>query len=88
METLGIRQLQNNPSEVIRNVENNLEPALITRHGRPAAVILPIDEGSLEDYILANAPEYVADMKAADRDLREGKTEPMKDVFDSLDVDA
>lgn len=85
METLGIRKLQNNPSEVIRNVEKNKEPALITRRGKPTAVILPLDEDSFEDYILANAPEYVADMKRADKALKKGETLSVDEVFEDLD---
>lgn len=45
----------------------------------------PIDEDALEIYVLANAPEYVADMKASEQDVREGKTESMDKVFVDID---
>jgi len=53
-------------------------PVVITRHGRPRALILPIDSPEAEDYVLSHAPEIIASLREADTDLREGKTITLK----------
>lgn len=51
------------------------------QHGEPVAAVIKIDPQALEDYILANAPIYVADMEEADRDLAQGRTVRASDAF-------
>ncbi len=36
--------------------------------------MLPIDERALDDVVLANAPEFVESLEAADVELRAGET--------------
>jgi PHD/YefM family antitoxin component YafN of YafNO toxin-antitoxin module len=67
-------------------LERTRRPALVTRHGKPVAVLSPIDMDALEDFILANAPEYVASMAEADEDAREGRTRPLADIVAELDT--
>jgi len=71
---VGIRQLARNASAIIRDVSKTGKPTVVTDRGKPVGVIYPFDEEDLEDYILANAPEYVARREQADRDIAEGKT--------------
>jgi len=47
---------------------------LVTKHGAPVVAVVPIGEGDLEDMVLARAPEYLADMTAADEDLAAAPT--------------
>lgn len=49
-------------------------------------MLSPIDMDALEDFILANAPEYVASMAEADEDAREGRTRPLADIVAELDT--
>jgi prevent-host-death family protein len=86
VQTYGIRELQRRSSEIVDELERSRRPALVTRHGKPVAVLSPIDEDALEDFILANAPEYVASMTEADQDAREGRTRPLADVIAELDA--
>lgn len=86
MQTYGIRELQRRSSEIVDELERSRRPALVTRHGKPVAVLSPIDEDALEDFILANAPEYVASMTEAEEDAREGHTRPLADVVAELDA--
>jgi len=53
---IGIKELKATASTVIENVEAGAA-YVVTKRGRPAAVLLPVDEA--EDLILANADEYV-----------------------------
>jgi prevent-host-death family protein len=74
MPVVGIRQLARNASAIIRDVSKTRMPTIVTDRGKPVGVIYPFDEEDLEDYVLANAPEYVARRAQADRDISEGKT--------------
>jgi len=85
MQTYGIRELQRHSSEIVDELERSRRPALVTRHGKPVAVLSPIDEDALEDFILANAPEYVASMAEAEEDARTGRTRSLDDVVAELD---
>lgn len=74
MGVVNIRELARRTSEVVDAVASTKRPALVTRRGRPVAAVIPIDGAALEDWILANAPEFVEGMRRADRELRAGKT--------------
>jgi prevent-host-death family protein len=86
--TVTIRDLARNASRVVADVARTGRPALVTKHGRPVAAVVPIDESELEDMVLARAPEYLAAMTAADDDLAAGRTRSAADVFTSSDPPA
>lgn len=71
---VGIRDLKNRVTEILRTAEERGSAVVVTRHGRPAALILPIGSPEADDYILAHAPEIVASLREAESDLREGRT--------------
>ena len=50
----------------------------------PGQSVHAIAEEDLEDYILANAPEYVDSMREAEEELARGKTRRGEDVFSDL----
>ncbi len=56
MAEIGVRELKATVSAVIESVEGG-GAYVITKRGRPAAVLLPIEEA--EDLVLANADAYV-----------------------------
>jgi len=56
MAEIGVKQLKATASAVIEDVEAGAA-YVVTKRGRPAAVLLPIEEA--EDLVLANADEYV-----------------------------
>lgn len=74
MATVGIRELARRASSIIEDLTESREPMLITRHGRPVAYMLPVDEREFEDFVLANAPEFVEGLEEADAELRAGET--------------
>jgi hypothetical protein len=49
--------------------------------------VVPIDEGDLEDLVLAKAPEYRASMAEAEADLNARRTRSAHDVFADLEPD-
>lgn len=74
MPVVGIRELANAASRLVSDVESSREPAVITRRGRPVALIVPVNATALEDFVLANAPEFVESMREGDRELAAGTT--------------
>ncbi len=87
MGTVSIRELSRNASGVVDEVAKSGRPAIVTKHGAPVAAVVPIDEGELEDMVLARAPQYLADMAGADGELAAGTTRSAADVFAELDAD-
>lgn len=75
---IGIRDLKNRATEILRAVSEKGAAVVVTRHGRPTALILPIESPEAEDYVLAHAPEIVSSLREAESDLREGKTVALK----------
>lgn len=72
--SIGIRDLKNRATEILRAVSEKGSAVVITRHGRPTALILPIESPEAEDYVLSHAPEILSSLRGAESDLREGRT--------------
>lgn len=72
MEIVGIRDLSRRTRELVEEAERTGQPILVTRRGRPAVVLYAVSEDDLEDFVLANAPEFVQSLAEADRDLARG----------------
>ena len=70
MAEIGIKDLKNQASRVIENVEEGAT-YLVTKRGHPSAVIMPVDEAG--DYVLAHATEFVTMRLEARRAHRAGK---------------
>lgn len=83
---IGIRELKNKATQILRSVEDRGTPVVVSRHGRPTALILPIDSPEAEDYVLAHAPEIVHSLREADRDLKQGRTVPLADYRKRRDL--
>jgi len=77
MAEIGIKELKATASSVIDEVESG-SAYVVTRRGRPAAVLLPIDEA--EDLVLANAGEYVRQRRLARADCDRGRTVKLEDL--------
>jgi len=48
MARVGVRELKNQATEIIRDVRENRAKYVVTYHGQPVAVLLPVDEAWLE----------------------------------------
>jgi PHD/YefM family antitoxin component YafN of YafNO toxin-antitoxin module len=87
VSTIGVRELARHASSIINDIEQNKEPALITRRGRPVVYMLPVDSAEFEDFVLAHAPQFVDGMAAADGELAAGETVSLADVRVELEAD-
>jgi len=73
MPTVGVRELKNRASEILRTVREQGAEYVITHQGRPTAVLLPVDEDALEDYLLAHHPHLVERRERARQAIRDGE---------------
>jgi prevent-host-death family protein len=74
---IGVKELKATASAVIERVEAGAA-YVVTKRGRPAAVLLPIDEA--EDIVLANADEFVRMRREARSDHAAGRSVPLEDL--------
>ncbi len=77
MAEIGIKELKATASQVIDDVEDGAA-YVITKRGRPAAVLLPVEEA--EDIVLANADEFLKMRRQARADLKAGRTTRLEDL--------
>jgi antitoxin YefM len=74
-DTLPLAEIKAHLSEIIDRVEHQHDRIVLTRNGRPAAVIMsPGDLEALEDTLeLLSDPEALAEIKAARADASAGR---------------
>ena len=72
MPTIGIRELSNNTSSVVEEVSRSGRPMLVTKHGKPVAALVAVDEEALLDYVLATSPDYVRSINLAESEISQG----------------
>lgn len=80
--TVPVRELRNNLSELLSDVAERREHVLVTRNGRPAAALVPIDEyEALEETaeILAD-PDALAALEAGLAELSRDETVTLGDL--------
>ena len=46
---VGVRELKNQATEILRNVRENRAEYVVTYYGRPVAVLLPVEDAWLEE---------------------------------------
>jgi prevent-host-death family protein len=74
---IGVKELKTTASAVIERVEAGAA-YIVTKRGRPAAVLLPVDEA--EDLVLANADEYLQMRRAARAAYAKGETVNLREL--------
>lgn len=81
MPIVNVRELSRSTSKVIGSVVRTGRPAVVTKGGRPIALVSALEPDDLEDWVLANAPEFVRGMHQADADLAAGRTISLEDYL-------
>ncbi len=77
MAEIGVKELKATASSVIERVEGGAA-YIITKRGRPAAVLLPVEDA--EDLVLANADDYVRMRREAREAYRIGRAVSLGDL--------
>ncbi|MGH2377886.1 MAG: type II toxin-antitoxin system Phd/YefM family antitoxin [Candidatus Limnocylindria bacterium] len=81
MPIVNVRELSRGTGKVIGAVVRTGRPAVVTKGGRPVALVSALDPDDLEDWFLSNAPEFVRGMRSADADLTAGRTISLDDYL-------
>lgn len=76
-EHLPLADVKNRLSEVIERLEREHGRVIVTKHGRPAAVMLSIEDlESLEETLeILSDSQLLKDIRGGDRDVKAGRTE-------------
>ncbi|BCA53472.1 hypothetical protein W02_06120 [Nitrospira sp. KM1] len=73
MKFANVRELKSKTSEMLRTVERG-NTVLVTTHGRPTAMLVPVTEDDIEDTLLAYSPQLRKKIDEGLKDIRAGKT--------------
>lgn len=84
MPNVGVKDLKNQATEILRAVREERAEYIVTYHGRPVAMLLPVDAAWLEEGHLRSvrparpSPELLAELEALrqeiDKSWRSDKT--------------
>lgn len=80
MKFANVKELQRDASGIISRVEKG-EDVIITKRGKPAAVIYPLSEDEIEDYMIQHSPGIKKKIEEGLRESREGKVIPLRDLI-------
>lgn len=61
MPHVGIRELRDRASEILRQVREQKSKYIITYQGRPIALLVPVDQEALELHLHAEAQQAASD---------------------------
>ena len=80
---VGMHELRKNLTKLLENLEEEGEPVIITRQGKPTAIILDVEkylevQNALKEF---SDPEYLASLLEAKQEIRKGKGIPAEEVF-------
>jgi prevent-host-death family protein len=78
MKFTNVRELKAKTSEMLRIVERG-NTLLVTTHGRPTAMLVPVTEDDIEDALLAYSPTLRKKIEAGLKDIRAGRTMLLSD---------
>ena len=86
-KTVPVKELRAELAEVLSEVADRREHVIVTRRGRPAAAIVPIDEyeGLEETAEILSDPAAVRAIQRGLADLRAGRTASLDDVKADLE---
>ena len=78
-EQVPLAEVKNHLSEVVDRVERQHGRVVITKHGRPAAVLISVaDLESLEETLeVMRDPELVKALRDSEAEVAAGRTEPL-----------
>lgn len=74
---MALRDVKNRLSEVVDQVEREHDRIVITRHGKPAAVVISTDDlASLEETLeIMSRPQLMSQIRASLDEMAEGRAE-------------
>ena len=78
MKFTSVRELKAKTSKMLRTVAQG-NTVLVTTHGRPTAMLVPVTEDDIEDALLAYSPTFRKKIEEGLKDIRAGRTMRLSD---------
>ncbi len=80
-DIVPVTDLRQNSAEVLERVRSSAEPIVITQRGRAAAVLIRVEDYERRE----RESEVLQALIRGERQIVEGKTVPLDDVFEEID---
>lgn len=61
MPQVGVRELRDQASKILRQVREEKRKYIITHQGRPIALLVPVDQEALEEHLHAEAQQAASE---------------------------
>ncbi|MFE7197695.1 type II toxin-antitoxin system Phd/YefM family antitoxin [Microbacterium oxydans] len=86
MQSVSVSEAKDRFSQLVESVDTTHEAVTITRHGRPAVVMLSVDdlEALQETLALLQDPHHLDEVVEADDDIATGRTLSLAEVREQL----
>ena len=83
---VSLKELRPDLPKVIERIDGKLDRYVITRRGKPVAVMLGVDdyESLMETLDILADPRAMAGLRRGEEDIRKGRTRPWAEVKKSL----
>ncbi|MFC1621291.1 type II toxin-antitoxin system Phd/YefM family antitoxin [Candidatus Omnitrophota bacterium] len=80
---ISVRNLRKNLANVISDVKAHYERYVVSKHGKPEAILMSMDdyEGWIETLEIMSDKEAMEDIRLAEKEIREGKVYDFEEVF-------
>ena len=79
-DQIGVRELKNQATRILRSVREEMAEYVITLHGEPIAVLRPLTEQEINELHRAEVDESLVDMKALAEQIAAAWTSPKSGV--------
>jgi prevent-host-death family protein len=80
MRFATVAQLKNKTSDILRSTQDG-ETVIITKRGKPEAVMVRIREEDLEDWVLAHSPAVKAELDQLYAECVAGEAIPVEELL-------
>lgn len=80
MRIVGIRRFRQQTATLLQDMQRRKEALLLTRHGQPVGVVLPVDGEAGEDLILACHPHWQRAWDEARREIARGEYVTLREL--------
>ncbi|MBI4691580.1 MAG: type II toxin-antitoxin system Phd/YefM family antitoxin [Nitrospirae bacterium] len=86
MKTLPLYEVKANLSKLIEKVDSTDEEVVITRNGRPSAVIVSLDEfeGWKETLLIKSSRDLMADIKKGLKGIKKAKSYTLDELLKEI----
>ena len=80
---ISVRELRKNLANVISDVKAHYERYVVSKRGKPEAVLMSMDdyEGWLETLEIMSDKEAMEDIRQAEKDFREGRFYDFEEIY-------